>query len=101
MFSKFVSILPLTIKSSAPFVRSKFVQFLEDKKIQTRPYFAGNIILQPAYSHLMDVSVAKNNFPNATFTTVNTFFHGTSPVITPEQIEYIGVCVDEFMNKYG
>lgn len=91
---------PLTIKSSAPFVRSKFVQFLEDKKVQTRPYFAGNIALQPAYSHLMDVSIAKNNYPNATLTTINTFFHGTSPVITPEQIEYIGICVDEFMNQY-
>jgi hypothetical protein len=30
----------------------------------------------------------------------NTFFHGTSPVITPEQIEYIGEVVDGFMGLF-
>lgn len=88
---------PLTVRRSAPFNRQKFVEFLEDKKIQTRPYFAGNIMLQPAYSHLMDKDTVVRDYPNATLSTTNTFFHGTSPVITPEQIEYIGECVQEFM----
>jgi CDP-6-deoxy-D-xylo-4-hexulose-3-dehydrase len=91
---------PLTIRKNAPFNRTKLVDFLEDKKIQTRPYFAGNIMLQPAYSHLMDREKVLNDYPNATFTTTNTFFHGTSPVITEEQISYIGECVDEFMKQY-
>ena len=91
---------PLTIKDGAPFSRTQFVDFLEDKKIQTRPYFAGNIMLQPAYSHLMEKEIAVKNFPNATKATTNTFFHGTSPVITPAQIDYIGNCVDEWMKKY-
>lgn len=90
---------PLTIRSNAPFKRFEYVNFLEDKKIQTRPYFAGNIMLQPAYSHIMNLDIARNDYPNATFSTTNTFFHGTSPVITPEQIEYIGTCVDEFMRN--
>lgn len=91
---------PLTIRSSAPFTRSEIVDFLEENLIQTRPYFAGNIMLQPAYSHLMDVQKAKDDYPNATFTMTNTFFHGTSPVITPEQIAYIGEQVDRFMSRY-
>lgn len=90
---------PLTIRKNAPFKRFDYVNFLEDKKIQTRPYFAGNIILQPAYSHMMDLETARNDYPNATFSTTNTLFHGTSPVITPQQIGYIGICVDEFMSK--
>jgi hypothetical protein len=57
-------------------------------------------MLQPAYSHLMDTEKAVKDFPNATFTTTNTFFHGTSPVITEEQIKYIGECVDLFMSEY-
>jgi hypothetical protein len=48
----------------------------------------------------MDKETAVNNYPNATFTTTNTFFHGTSPVITENQIEYIGNTVDEFMRQY-
>jgi hypothetical protein len=42
----------------------------------------------------------KNNYPVATHVTTHTFFHGTSPVITEEQIAYIGTVVDEFMSKY-
>jgi len=91
---------PLTVRKDAPFTRNEFVNFLEDKKIQTRPYFAGNIILQPAYSHLMSTDEAVNNYPNATFTTTNTFFHGTSPVITQDQIAYISEQVDYFMKQY-
>ena len=91
---------PLTIRKDAPFKRTDIVDFLEDRLIQTRPYFAGNIMLQPAYSHLMNPEDARDNFPVATFTMTNTFFHGTSPVITPEQIAYIGEQVDSFINQY-
>jgi CDP-6-deoxy-D-xylo-4-hexulose-3-dehydrase len=90
---------PLTVRSTAPFTRSQLVDFLEENLIQTRPYFAGNIMLQPAYSHLMDPNKAMSEFPNATHAMTHTFFHGTSPVITPEQIEYIGSVVNKFMNS--
>ena len=91
---------PLTIRQGAPFSRSDIVDYLEEQLIQTRPYFAGNIMLQPAYSHLMDPARAKVDFPNATHTMLSTYFHGTSPVITPEQIEYIGRQVDGFMSLF-
>ena len=87
---------PLTIKDGTPFSRAKYIDFLEDKKIQTRPYFAGNIMLQPAYA---DIAKDLHKYPNATKVTLDTFFHGTSPVITPEQIDYIGQCVDEFFRS--
>ena len=91
---------PLTIREGAPFTRNDICNYLEDKLIQTRPYFAGNIMLQPAYSHLMDPVRARDDFPVATLTMTNTYFHGTSPVITPEQIAYIGETVDGFMSLF-
>ena len=91
---------PLTIRENAPFKRSDIVDFLEENLIQTRPYFAGNIMLQPAYSHLMNPADARDNFPVATLTMTNTYFHGTSPVISPEQIAYIGEKVDGFMSLF-
>lgn len=91
---------PLTIRQGAPFKRSEICQFYEDHLIQTRPYFAGNIMLQPAYSHLMNPEDARDNFPVATRVMTDTFFHGASAVITPEQIEYIGQVVDEFMSQW-
>ena len=91
---------PLTVRADAPFKRMDIVDYLEENLIQTRPYFAGNIMLQPAYSHLMDPADARDNFPVATMTMKNTYFHGTSPVITPEQIAYIGETVDGFMSLF-
>jgi len=91
---------PITIRKGAPFSRTDIVDYLEENLIQTRPYFAGNIMLQPAYSHLMDPVEAKENYPNATHAMTHTYFHGTSPVITPEQIEYIGEKVNGFMSLF-
>jgi CDP-6-deoxy-D-xylo-4-hexulose-3-dehydrase len=91
---------PITIRAGAPFKRNDIVDYLEENLIQTRPYFAGNIMLQPAYSHLMDPQRAKDDFPMATHAMTHTYFHGTSPVITPEQIAYIGEKVDGFMSLF-
>jgi CDP-6-deoxy-D-xylo-4-hexulose-3-dehydrase len=91
---------PLTVRKDAPFARADIVDYLEENLIQTRPYFAGNIMLQPAYSHLMDPKRARDEFPNATHAMTHTYFHGTSPVITPEQIAYIGEKVDGFMSLF-
>ena len=91
---------PLTIRDGAPFKRAEIVDFLEDARIQTRPYFAGNIMLQPAYDHLMDPQQARDEFPVATKVMLDTFFLGTSPVVSLEQIAYIKTVVDEFMSKY-
>jgi len=89
---------PVTVRADAGFHRGDMVDYLEENLIQTRPYFAGNIMLQPAYSHLMDPQRAMDDFPMATHAMTHTYFHGTSPVITPEQIAYIGEKVDGFMS---
>lgn len=89
----------LTIKDSSKFTRADFCQFLESYKIQTRPYFAGNIMLQPAYEGLMDPETVINDYPVARKVTTDTFFLGCSPVITDEQIDYIKTIVDKFFNK--
>jgi CDP-6-deoxy-D-xylo-4-hexulose-3-dehydrase len=91
---------PITIKDSAPFSRTDIVDFFEENLIQTRPYFAGNIMLQPAYSHLHDQLKVRRDFPVATKVMTDTYFHGTSPVITPEQIAYIGDKLDGFMSLF-
>jgi CDP-6-deoxy-D-xylo-4-hexulose-3-dehydrase len=88
---------PLTIKDGAPFNRHKIRDFLEDNKIQTRNYFGGNLLLQPAYSHMLNGRDAQRFFPNATKATTDTFFLGTSPVITLEQLNYVEDIVDQFM----
>ena len=92
---------PLTIKDSAPFNRWEITGFLEDAKIQTRPYFAGNVMLQPGYNHLVNTSEIIKKFPVARKVTTDTFFVGTSPVITPEKIDYVGEVLARFMKDKG
>jgi CDP-6-deoxy-D-xylo-4-hexulose-3-dehydrase len=89
----------LTIKDSAPFKRKDIVDHFESNKIQTRPYFAGNIMLQPAYSGMMDPQEVISKYPNARKVTTDTFFLGTSPVITTEQLDYIEETANSFFKK--
>jgi CDP-6-deoxy-D-xylo-4-hexulose-3-dehydrase len=88
----------VTIKDNAPFKRTQIVDFFENNKIQTRPYFAGNIMLQPAYKGLMNSNEIIDNFPNARKVTTDTFFLGTSPIITREQLDYIEKILNNFIN---
>lgn len=91
---------PLTIKSSAPFKRRQYIDYLEENKIQTRTFMAGNILLQPAYNHLIASSDAISKYKNATYAMTNTFFHGVSPSITDIQLDYIEEIINKFMIKH-
>ena len=96
---------PLTIRDGAPFKRSQFTQYMEDHKIQTRNYFGGNLLLQPAYRNLgfrtwdeeyISSESIMRKYPVATKVTTDTFFLGTSPIITEEQLNYIETTVKSF-----
>lgn len=89
----------LTAKNKNGVSRSAFTKYLEDRKIQTRPYFAGNIMLQPAYEGMMDNQLIIEHFPNARIATTDTFFLGTSPVITSTQLDYIEEVVNSYFKK--
>ena len=99
---------PITVRDHAPFKRSHFTSYLEDKKIQTRNYFGGNLLLQPAYKNIEWYDCwgnderngdRKNKFPVATKVTTDTLFLGTSPVITSQQLNYVEQIVNEFFKS--
>jgi len=91
---------PITVRDGAPFKRSQFTRYMEDNKIQTRNYFGGNLLLQPAYRHLDETHDAHKKYPIATKVTTDTLFLGTSPVITTEQLDYVQEKVWEFIKSY-
>ena len=88
----------LTIRDGISIKRNQFTMYLEDNKIQTRNYFGGNVLLQPAYDGVYSGD-AKKDFPVSTKVTTDTFFLGTSPVITDEQLDYIESVVDAYFDK--
>lgn len=73
-------------------LKYKLVAYLEANKIQTRNYFAGNILLHPGYSHLDEAS----KYPKASQVLDKVFFLGCSPTITSEMIDYIDEVVSKF-----
>lgn len=86
---------PLTIKKEAHFKRSQIIQFLEKNNIETRLFFAGNILNQPAYRNINYRKIG--NLDNTQEIMKNTFFIGIYPGLDNEHINYIIEKVDEFM----
>lgn len=73
-------------------LKHKLVQYLEDNKIQTRNYFAGNILQHPGYSFLDDYK----NYPEANKVLDKVFFVGAAPHYTKEVFNYIEEVVKKF-----
>ncbi len=73
-------------------IKDRLVKHLEDNKIQTRNYFAGNILIHPGYQHLDDY----NKYPEANKVLDKVFFIGCSPTYTPEILEYIDSVIKSF-----
>ena len=65
--------------------KSRLVTFLENNRIQTRNYFAGNLLMQPGYKHLGNWK----DYPNASEVLGKVFFMGVSPTINDAMYEYI------------
>ena len=76
-------------------LKYKLVKFLEDHRIQTRNYFAGNLLRQPAYQNLGNWK----NFPNASQVLERVFFLGVSPTINRSMLNYIQDVVNDFIKS--
>lgn len=72
--------------------KNNLVNYLESNNIQTRNYFAGNILLHPAYKHLE----GWRDYPNANAVLEKVFFVGCSPTISQNNIEYIEKVVNAY-----
>jgi len=87
----------VTVKDKSPFTRDTLTTFLNEKLIETRNLFAGNIIKQPAFAdkpwrvadHLLNTETIMNN----------TFFLGTYPGLTKEMFDYAEVILDDFVKE--
>jgi CDP-4-dehydro-6-deoxyglucose reductase, E1 len=75
-----------------PGLKHRLVEYLEVNKIQTRNYFAGNILLHPGYSFLDD----SNLYPEANKVLDKVFFIGAAPHYTEPVFEYIEQVIKAF-----
>ena len=87
---------PLTVKESAPFTRNEIVRWFENRRIQTRNLFAGNLLRHPAYRAIKCRVVS--DLKNADLILTNTFFLGVYPGITDEMMDFVLRSAEEFLS---
>lgn len=92
---------PLTIKPNAPFSRQDITTFLERNNIQTRPVFTGDILRQPAFEHLVEITGQKpSDFPVADEVMQRGFLIGCHHGLTKEHMDYLINTLSSFFSKY-
>ena len=82
--------VPIVCKSQE--YKEKLVAYFEEKKIQTRHYFSGNLLLHPGYKHLGNF----RDYPEANKVLSHVFFIGCTPQYTEEILQYIEKVIKEF-----
>jgi CDP-6-deoxy-D-xylo-4-hexulose-3-dehydrase len=75
-----------------PGLKHKLVSYLEENKIQTRNYFAGNILMHPGYSFLDNYK----DYPEANKVLDKVFFIGAAPHYTEPVFDYIKSVIEKF-----
>ncbi len=91
---------PITLKNCVfckDQARKNMLKFLEEKNIETRVIFAGNILKQPAYQNIDhrregDLKITNNIL-------FNSFFISVHPTVTEEMINYIVSSFKEYFER--
>ncbi|GIW23339.1 MAG: lipopolysaccharide biosynthesis protein RfbH [Candidatus Sericytochromatia bacterium] len=92
----------ITLKDGIRFSRNEIVRYLEDKGIQTRNLFAGNITKHPAFDTLkegLDYKVI-GSLKNTDKIMNDGFWIGVYPGLSDEAISYIVKTINEFVERY-
>jgi CDP-6-deoxy-D-xylo-4-hexulose-3-dehydrase len=75
-------------------IKSHLVSYFEQNGIQTRNYFAGNILLHPAYRHLDNWK----NYPLSNNILEKVFFIGCSPTLSKDNLEHLQAVITAYEN---
>jgi CDP-4-dehydro-6-deoxyglucose reductase, E1 len=85
---------PFVIKENAPFTRLELAKFLEERNIETRPFFAGSLPDQPGYINEPHRNVG--GLKTSRWLRDNGLFIGCHPMIQKDQVEHLIQTFDDF-----
>ena len=92
----------IAVKEDAGFTRNELTGYLEDKKIQTRNLFAGNLIKHPAFDEMRKSGEGYRvvcELKNTDFIMNNGFWIGVYPGMTPEMLKWMITSIREFCSS--
>ena len=72
-------------------------RFIEDKNVQTRLLFSGNLIRHPCFDQIRDTDAYRvtGGLEQTDFIMNNTFWVGVYPGMTDEKLEYMAKVIGE------
>lgn len=88
----------VTLKEGIPFTRDEITSHLNEKLIETRNLFAGNITRQPGF--LKKEWRIADHLNNTDYIMNNTFFLGTYPGLTKEMFDYAENILKDFLDHF-
>ena len=90
---------PILIKDSAPFSRKEFQIYLENRNIQTRVVFTGNILRQPMCRNI-EKRVMPEGYPNADNIMERGVLLPLHHGLTEDMFSRLHKTINEFLSKY-
>ncbi|MEG1437405.1 MAG: lipopolysaccharide biosynthesis protein RfbH [Oscillospiraceae bacterium] len=92
----------ITLKEDAGLNREKVVRYIEDKGVQTRMLFSGNLIKHPCFNEMRQNNEGYRvvgTLENTDRIMRDTFWVGVYPGMTDEKIDYMAKVIAEAVNK--
>lgn len=87
----------LTVRDDAPFTRNEMQIYFEERDIQTRPVFTGNILRQPGFKTIARRE-ARGGYPGADAVTRGGFVIGCHQGLSEEQLAHIYQTAEDFLS---
>ena len=87
----------VTVREGAPFDRKSLVEFLESRRIATRPLFAGNLTRQPVFQGV-NYRVS-GDLTNTDTVMYRTFWVGVYSGLTEAMMDYVGDAFRQFVRQ--
>ena len=91
---------PIILKKNKFFDRKKLQIYLENKGIQTRPIFSGNILRHPAFEGLISKRNKINAFKNADYIMKNGILIGCHQGLNVKQINHIHIQIVKLIKNW-
>lgn len=91
----------ISLKEESGLIRNDVTRYIEDKNIQTRLLFSGNLIKHPCFDQIRNTNAYRTvgSLKNTDYIMNNSFWVGVYPGMTDEKLDYMVQTIKEAINK--